>query len=205
MKTFGLIAAGPLIGASNYLIGVGTDPRRAVLKYPGQCCSVEVEGQDERTRHMNLTRKHALAGLAATGIAAATLAGGGVAVASTGPTPTPTMTATAPAHGYNCGHLRSGHSTVLTAAADYLGLSQDQLRSHLESGKSLADVAKAQGKPVSGLESAILVAVTSRVNAMTGLTAEQKAEVISEVKSHLGDIVTATCKPTASPSPMGTK
>jgi hypothetical protein len=151
---------------------------------------------------MNLTRKHALAGLAATGIMAGALAGGGVAVASTGPTPTPTMTATAPAHGYNCSHMMSGHHTVLTAAAGYLGVSVDHLATQLQSGKSLADVAKAQGKSVSGLESAILTAVTSRVNAITGISAEQKAEVISEVKSHLGDIVTATCTPTASPSPM---
>ena len=141
---------------------------------------------------MNLTRKHALAGLAATGIAAATLAGGGVAVASTGPTPTPRMTATAPAHGYNCGHLRSGHSTVLTAAADYLGLSQDQLRSHLESGKSLADVAKAQDKSVTGLKNAILTAMTSSINASTRLNAAQKTAMINEVKSHLDAIVTRT-------------
>jgi len=39
----------------------------------------------------------------------------------------------------------------LGAAATYLGLTGDQLRTQLESGKSLADVAKAQGKTVSYL------------------------------------------------------
>ena len=150
---------------------------------------------------MNLYRKRALAGLASTGIVAGVLAGGGVAVASTGPAPSPTPTATAPDrcdHGHmNDSHHHgkwSGHGPVVKAIADYIGLSEDQLRSQLESGKSLADVARAQGKSVPGLENTILAAVTSRVNAITGLSAAQKAEVISRVKSHLGEIVNATCR-----------
>ena len=43
----------------------------------------------------------------------------------------------------------------LSTAAKYLGLSESQLRSKLESGKSLADVAKAQDKSVSGLVSTL--------------------------------------------------
>ena len=44
----------------------------------------------------------------------------------------------------------------LSAAAKYLGLSESQLESKLESGKSLADIAKAQeGKSVAGLVSAL--------------------------------------------------
>ena len=153
---------------------------------------------------MNLYRKRALAGLAATGIVAGALAGGGVAVASAGPArpPTPTATASAPEHG--CHHMAGrgpghhhgkwhGHDTIVKAITDYLGVSEAQLHSQLESGKSLADVARAQGKSVSGLENTILAAVTSRVNAITGLTAAQKAEVISEVKSHLSEIVNMTC------------
>ena len=156
---------------------------------------------------MNLSRKRALAGLAATGIVASALAGGGVAVASTRPaqSPTPTATATAPDHDQcEYGHMHggwqghhhgkwSGHGAIIKAIADYLGLSEAQLRSQLESGKSLADVARAQGKSVSGLETTILAAVTTQVNAITGLSAAQKAEVLSEVKSHLGEIVNKTC------------
>jgi hypothetical protein len=154
---------------------------------------------------MNLTRKHALAGLAATGIVASALAGGGVAVASTGPTPTPTMTAPAPGH-YKCGYGHRhgqwpGHQAVEKAVAGYLGLSPAQVRSQLGSGKSLADIAKAQGKPVSGLEGTILGAVTTQVNASPYLSAAGKAAAINEVKSHLGSIVNATCTPGMSPSP----
>lgn len=81
--------------------------------------------------------------------------------------------------------VRAGQQPVLTAAADYLGLSLTQLRTQLHAGKSLADIATARGKPVAGLKDAILAAMTSRVNANTALTAQQKAALISQVKSHL--------------------
>jgi hypothetical protein len=85
-------------------------------------------------------------------------------------------------------------SQVPKPVADYLGLSQAQVGSKLQSGKSLADVARAQGKPVSGLKSTILATVTSQVNASSKLSSAQKAKVIGEVKSHLDAIVNATCK-----------
>jgi hypothetical protein len=147
---------------------------------------------------MKLNRNRVLAGLAATGIAAGTLVGGGVAVASTRPAqapPSPSATASA-SGGYNCGHhhgMWSGQNPVLKAVTTYLGISQGKLRNQLESGKSLADVATAQGKSVSGLKDTILTAVTARINSFSGLSADQKTAILGEVKSHLGDIVNATC------------
>jgi hypothetical protein len=158
---------------------------------------------------MNLNRKRVLAGLAATGITVGALAGGGVAVASTGPaqvsaaptaTASPTQVPCGNMHGHHHGAWGGKHS-IGKAIAGYLGLSSDQLRSKLESGQSLADVAKAQGKPVSGLESTIVTAITSRINAAGNLSADQKSTIISEVKSHIGDLVNATCSPSASPMP----
>jgi hypothetical protein len=156
---------------------------------------------------MNLNRKHALAGLAAAGITVGALAGGGVAVASTGPAQvSATPTATASPHvqcgGYHGHHhgMWHGHNAVGKAIAGYLGLSQDQLRTQVESGKSLADVAGAQGKSVGGLEAAIVKAVTSQVNS-SNLSADQKSMIISAVKSHVGEIVNATCSPSATPMP----
>ncbi|HEX3961736.1 MAG TPA: hypothetical protein VHZ03_34760 [Trebonia sp.] len=154
---------------------------------------------------MKLNRKRVLTGLAATGITVGTLASGGVAVASTGPAQAPATTAAAHA---TCaqmhGHGKWGaHDTVLKAVAGYLGVSQDQLRGKLESGKSLADVAKEQGKSVSGLKATILTSVTTRVNSANWLNASQKAALLTDVKSHLGDIVNATCTkgaPSGSPS-----
>ncbi len=144
---------------------------------------------------MKLTRKHMVTGLAAAGLLAGALTAGGVALASTGPAPASVTSAPAtPSYGPgsgNCGGmygLRAGQP-VMTAAADYLGLSLTQLRTQLHAGKSLADIATVRGKPVSGLKDAILAAMTSRVNANTALTAQQKAAMISQLKSHLDAMV----------------
>ena len=48
-------------------------------------------------------------------------------------------------------------------AAKYLGLTQEQLLTQLGDGKSLADIAKAQGKSVDGLKQAILSAMTAEL------------------------------------------
>lgn len=148
---------------------------------------------------MNLNRKRVLAGMAATGIVAGALAGGGVALASTGSSQTPaTTTAAQPVSGWcddglgHMGGMRYGQQPVMSAAAGYLGLTQAQLQTQLQSGKSLADVARAQGKAVSGLKDAILAAMTSRINASTRLSAAQKAAMISDVKSHLDAMVNRT-------------
>jgi hypothetical protein len=144
---------------------------------------------------MKLNRKRVVTGLAATGLVVGVLAAGGVALASTGATPTPaTSTSAGPSYGPGTGHFSgmdgmhgmwSGQQPVMRAAADYLGLSLTQLHTQLQSGKSLADLAAAPGKTVSGLKDAILAAITSRINASTALTAEQKAVMLSHVKSHL--------------------
>jgi hypothetical protein len=145
---------------------------------------------------MKLTRKHMVTGLAAAGLMAGALTAGGVALASTGSAPASATSASAtPSYGPgtgNCGGrygMQAGQQPVMTAAADYLGLSPTQLRTQLHSGASLADIATAQGKPASGLKDAILAAMTSRINANTALTAQQKAAMISQVKSHLDTMI----------------
>lgn len=142
---------------------------------------------------MKLNGKHVVTGLAAAGLLAGALTAGGVALASTGPAPASVASASAtPSYGPgtgNCGGVWSGQQPVMQAAADYLGLSLTQLRTQLHSGKSLADIARAQGKPVSGLKDAILAAVTSRINADTALTAQQKAAMISQARSHLDTMI----------------
>jgi hypothetical protein len=148
---------------------------------------------------MSVNRKHVLAGLAVTGVLAGAVAGGGVALASAGSARTPAVTTAAqPASGWCDGGpgdmhgMWSGQQPVLTAAAGYLGVSQSQLISQLQAGKSLADVAKAQDKSVTGLKNAILTAMTSSINASTRLSAAQKTAMINEVKSHLDAMVTRT-------------
>jgi hypothetical protein len=151
---------------------------------------------------MVLNRKRILAAMATAGIAVGAQAYLGVASASAASPARLPATATATAtvsvgRPVGCGHtggMWSGHDPVIKATADYLGLSQAKLGSELQSGKSLADVARAQGKPVSGLKSTILGAVTSWINASSKLSAGQKTAAIGQVKSHLDAIVNVTCR-----------
>jgi hypothetical protein len=54
---------------------------------------------------------------------------------------------------------------LLGSAAAYLGLSQAQVRAQVRSGKSLAQIATAEGKSVDGLKAAVLTAFKAKVAA----------------------------------------
>jgi hypothetical protein len=58
-----------------------------------------------------------------------------------------------------------GHGHVLASAADYLGLTEAQLRTQLDSGKTLAQIAKDQGKSVDGLVDKIVAEKKARIEA----------------------------------------
>jgi hypothetical protein len=88
-----------------------------------------------------------------------------------------------PGHGFGLG---------LDSAATYLGLSEDALRTQLQGGKSLADVAKAQNKDVAGLKAAMKTAITKQLDqAVTDkkLTAEQRTKILADVDSRLDDLI----------------
>lgn len=78
------------------------------------------------------------------------------------------------------------------AAQTYLGLSASQLRSRLQSGKTLAEIASGRGKSVAGLQSAIETAVTDSVDANSALTASQKSSVIADLTNFVHSVVTGT-------------
>jgi hypothetical protein len=82
----------------------------------------------------------------------------------------------------------------LDAAADYLGLTEDQLREKLKDGKTtLADVAKAQGKTADGLEQAIVTAAKKQIEqAVTDgkLTRDRADEIEKKLSDRVDDIVT---------------
>jgi hypothetical protein len=71
------------------------------------------------------------------------------------------------------------------AIASYLAVTAAQLRTDLQSGQSLADVAKAQSKTVSGLEDAIVTDASSHLDATQ----------LANLKSHLDQIVNRTGPP----------
>jgi hypothetical protein len=82
----------------------------------------------------------------------------------------------------------------IAAAAKYLGLSEDALRTKLRNGQSLADVAKAQNKDVQGLEDAIVAAQKARLDQAVSdkkLTQSEADDMLANLKSRVGDLVNA--------------
>lgn len=74
------------------------------------------------------------------------------------------------------------------AAAGYLGLSASTLRADLRAGRSLAQIAKAQGKTAAGLQSAITAAITTRLDkavAAQRITAAQEKALLAKLPSLL--------------------
>ena len=99
-----------------------------------------------------------------------------------------------------------GGAGFFGAAASYLGLSNQEIFSRLQNGQSLADIAKAQGKSVSGLEDAIVKDASSKLqNAVDAgkLTTAQKNDILSNLRSHVSDIVNGNMPKMGSGGPPG--
>jgi hypothetical protein len=80
----------------------------------------------------------------------------------------------------------------LDAAATYLGLTDAQLRTQLESGKTLANIAKAQDKSVDGLVKALVDAAKKKLDAAVSegrLTKSQEESILADLKSHVTNFV----------------
>ena len=85
-----------------------------------------------------------------------------------------------------------GRGTIVRAVTSYLGLTPTQLRADLAAGQSLAQIATAQGKSVSGLEQTIESAVKSRLDqAVTAgkITAAQEQKLLTGLQSRLDTLV----------------
>ena len=81
---------------------------------------------------------------------------------------------------------------ALDAAAKYLGLTDAQLLSQLRSGKSLAQIATAQHKSVSGLTSTLKADIKARLDkavAAKMLTSAQEQKILSRIDQRLSTIV----------------
>lgn len=80
------------------------------------------------------------------------------------------------------------HLGPLSAAATYLGLTTDELRTRLQAGKSLADVATAQGKSVSGLEDALLANLKTDLDAdVTAgrITSDRETQILADATTRI--------------------
>lgn len=91
-------------------------------------------------------------------------------------------------HGGPGGH----RGAKLEGAATYLGLTEAQLRAELESGKTLAEVAKDQGRSVDGLKATLKAEIEKQLDAAVEagrLTQMQAEEKLSRMSDRLDDIV----------------
>jgi polyhydroxyalkanoate synthesis regulator phasin len=93
-------------------------------------------------------------------------------------------------HGPWEGHF--GHFATLETAASYLGLTEAELRAELADGKSLADVAKEEGKSVDGLVQALVKAATERIDGAVDdgkLTESQADDLKQNLEERIRDLV----------------
>jgi hypothetical protein len=100
-----------------------------------------------------------------------------------------------PLLGFGGGHEVHGHVFGLDAAATYLGLTQDELRTALESGKSLAQVAQDEGKSVDGLVDALVAAAKERLDADVAagrLTDAQRQSMLADLQDRITELVNST-------------
>ena len=81
---------------------------------------------------------------------------------------------------------------MLHAAATYLGVSDESLRASVRSGRTLAQIATAKGKSVTGLEQAMTAAAAQGLDdavASGRLTKAEAARIRSELAEHIDDFV----------------
>jgi polyhydroxyalkanoate synthesis regulator phasin len=101
-----------------------------------------------------------------------------------------------PLFGPRSGHFHRGGPPLfgekLSGAADYLGLTEAELRTKLSAGRTLADIAKARGKSVDGLKQAILDEAEEKLDQLVEdgeLTRAEADQMLARMKSHIDDLV----------------
>ena len=84
---------------------------------------------------------------------------------------------------------------AVKSAATYLGLSIAELRTQLQAGKSLAQVATARGTSVEGLKAAIVAdakAVIDKLVASGKISAERGKQYLAQIEAHVDGFVNRT-------------
>ena len=101
-------------------------------------------------------------------------------------------------HGFGLKHFGGGPhgfpgpDHLLSTAADYLGLTQAQLRTQLDSGKTLAEIAKDRDKSVDGLVDKLVADKTARIDEAVEdgrLTRAQANEIEADLRKAMRDFV----------------
>jgi hypothetical protein len=152
---------------------------------------------DERREKIQVTITRRMA-VAAVAVLALVGAGGAVAASKSSGTPTATGGACPGRPGGGRG------ADFANAVASYLGVTKAELKTARDDGTSLAQLATEKGKSVSGLKDAIYADAKTHLDkdvAAGKLTAVQETSMLSNLQSHLDDIVNATGPPPMGPPP----
>lgn len=93
------------------------------------------------------------------------------------------------------GGFGHGGPMSMDAAATYLGLTEAELHTQLESGKTLAQIAKDKGKSVDGLVKAITDSIKTKLAAAVKagtITQAQADAMLKQATARVGDMVNGT-------------
>lgn len=95
--------------------------------------------------------------------------------------------------GPGVGHHRLSHHVFdLDAAAEYLGITEEALRTSLREGTSLAEIAQEKGKSVDGLEDALVASAKADLEQAVEnghVTEAQKTEILADLPDRIDDLV----------------
>ena len=109
-----------------------------------------------------------------------------------------TTTTTADNDGGRLGHPGLGRGPALDVAAEAIGISVDDLRTELEGGKTIAEVAKAHDVDPQKVIDAVVAAATKRIDeavASGDLTEARAADLKADLVDHATRLVNETPPP----------
>jgi hypothetical protein len=156
------------------------------------------------TRRARLALAGGAIAVAAAGVSGVALGAGSNGTAATATTSTPPACAGArpPADA-------TGLPAALdAAAADYIGVTPQQVRQARHDGTSLSTLATQHGKTADGLTQALLAAAKTQLDAAVSagkITAAAAATRLSQLTSHIADLISRTGPPgPGGPPPDGT-
>jgi hypothetical protein len=98
------------------------------------------------------------------------------------------------------------HFGHLDAAASYLGVTEETLRTSLGEGETLAEIAKEQGKSVDGLKNALVTAAKADIAAAVKdgrLTEAQQTKILADLPGRIDDLVNGELKLRGDHGPRG--
>lgn len=99
-----------------------------------------------------------------------------------------------------------GQGPGLDAAANYIGITETALQEALQGGKTLAQVATANGKSVDGLVDALVKDATEQIQqdvTAGNLTQSQATSILSDLKAHITEMVQNAGPMGGGPGPGG--